>query len=90
MEMIAKIVAAAIIIEAIIEYFSIFCNKEFSLKCWMSLGFGIIFAVLYGIDLLYVFGLETGVPFVGMVLTGILLSRGSNYVADIIKKVGKR
>jgi len=90
MEIIAKIIAAAIIIEAIIEYFSIFCNKNVSLKCWFSLSFGIIFSVIYGIDLLYLFGLETSVPFVGMVLSGILLSRGSNYVADLIKKVGTR
>jgi len=89
MDMIAKIITAAIIIEAVIEYIGNACNKDFNLKCWLSLAFGIAFSVLYGIDMLCLFGLETSVPFVGMILTGVLLSRGSNYAADLIKKVGK-
>jgi len=85
-----KILIAAIVVEAIIEYFGSFLNKGFHFKQLFSLTFGMIFAVIYRIDLLGVVGLHTDVPFVGMVLSGILLSRGSNYIADLMKKLGAK
>ena len=33
-------------------------------------------------------GVSTSIPFVGNVITGILVSRGSNYIYDLLKKFG--
>jgi len=90
MEMITHVLVGAVIVEAIIEYFGAIFNKNFNPKCLLSIVFGSIFAVVYQIDMLAMVGFETGMPFIGMVLTGILLSRGSNYIADLFKKVGDK
>jgi len=86
MDMIAKIIIGAIVIEAVIEYFNAIFFKKFNPQYILSIIFGAAFSVLYGLDLLATLGLETAVPYVGMVLTGILLSRGSNYITHLVKR----
>ena len=83
-----SIVTFAFLIEAIITYFN-----EFYVQgniCWQmifSLILGIVVAVAYNLDLPSYFNLKSDVPYLGCILTGILLSRGSNYVFEIIKKL---
>ncbi len=82
------IAAFAILIEGIITYTNQFLIQENF--CWqmaLSLALGILVAVAYKLDLPSYFNLESDIPYVGCVLTGILLSRGSNYVFDLIKKL---
>jgi len=86
MDMIAKIIIGAIVIEAIIEYLNAVLFKKFNPQYILSIVVGSLFSVLYGLDLLAILGLETSVPYVGMVLTGVLLSRGSNYITHLVKK----
>ena len=86
MDMLAKIIIGAIVIEAIIEYFNAAFFKTFNPHYILSIVFGSIFSILYELDLLAILGLETPVPYAGMVFTGILLSRGSNYITHFIKK----
>ena len=90
MDMIAKIIIGAIVTEAIIEYFNSAFFKKFQPQYILSITFGSAFAILYELDLLAILGLESGVPYVGMALTGILLSRGSNYISHFIRKFGIR
>ena len=52
-----------------------------------SIFLGIIIAVAYKLDLPAHFNLKSQIPYVGCVLTGILLSRGSNYIFDLIDKL---
>ncbi len=83
-----SIVTFAILIEAIITY-----TNEFYVQgniCWQmifSLILGIVVAVAYKIDLPAYFNLKSDVPYVGCVLTGILLSRGANYIFDLLGKL---
>lgn len=83
-----SIVAFAILIEAIITYFN-----EFYVQgniCWQmifSLILGIVVAVAYKIDLPAYFNLKSEIPYIGCILTGILISRGSNYVFDLLEKL---
>ena len=82
------IMTFAILIEGIVTYTNQFLIQENF--CWqmaLSLILGIIVAVAYKLDLPSYFNLESDIPYVGCVLTGILLSRGSNYVFDLIKKL---
>ncbi len=83
------IAAFAVLIEGIITYINQFLIQENF--CWqmaLSLALGIIVAVAYKLDLPSYFNLESDIPYVGCVLTGILLSRGSNYVFDLLGKLG--
>ncbi len=82
------IAAFAILIEGIITYTNQFLVQENF--CWqmaLSLILGILVAVAYKLDLPSYFNLKSDIPYVGCILTGILLSRGSNYIFDLIKKL---
>ena len=84
------IVTFAILIEGIITYINQFLVQESF--CWqmaLSLALGILVAVAYKLDLPSYFNLNSDIPYVGCILTGILLSRGSNYVFDLMTKILK-
>lgn len=79
----------AIITEGIITYFKeFFVNGNIRWEMLISIGIGVLTAIAYHVDVPALAGLETGVPFLGCVLTGILISRGSNYVFDLVKTIG--
>ena len=82
------IIAFSILIESLITYYKeFFAGGNASWEIGASLLLGIIVAISYNLDLPAHFNLNSKIPYVGCVLTGILISRGSNYVFDIIKKV---
>ncbi len=82
------IASFAILIEAIITYFNQFLVQEnFCWQMLFSIALGIIIAVAYKLDLPAYFNLKSDIPYVGCMLTGILLSRGSNYIFDLIAKL---
>ena len=84
------IASFAILIEAIITYFNqFFVQENFCWQMLFSIILGIIIAVAYKLDLPAHFNLKSQIPYVGCVLTGILLSRGSNYVFDFLNKISK-
>ena len=84
------IASFAILIEAIITYFNqFFVNGTLCWKMLFSIALGIIIAVAYKLDLPAHFNLNSQIPYVGCVLTGILLSRGSNYIFDLLNKISK-
>lgn len=79
---------AAIVVEGIVSYSKlIFVDKRFQWQNVAAIGLGVIIALAYRIDLFDIAGLAATIPYVGTVLTGILLSRGSNYIYEIIKKI---
>lgn len=84
------IVTFAVLIEAIITYFNqFFVQENFCWQMLFSIALGIIIAVAYKLDLPAHFNLNSQIPYVGCVLTGILLSRGSNYLFDLLNKISK-
>lgn len=83
---ISKMLMVCIILEEIITYINdFFAIGELHYQMILSLIFGIFIAVAYKIDLLKLADIESEIPYIGCVLTGILFSRGSNYVHDILK-----
>ena len=61
-------------------------NKTFGLMLF-SIILGVTIAVAYKLDLPAYFNLTSEIPYVGCILTGILLSRGSNYIFDLLDKL---
>ena len=85
------ITALAIVVEGIITYFrTFFVEGKFKWQVLAALALGVASALAYGLDLLAMTGLESRVPWFGMALTGILLSRGSNYVFDLLGQLNKK
>ena len=85
---IIEIMSFAVLTESIITYFKeFFINGDFSFSMLFSIVLGILIAVAYKLDLPEYLDLKSSIPYVGNVLTGILISRGSNYIYDILKTV---
>lgn len=83
-----EILSFAILIESLITYYKEFFAKGcFSWEMLASLVLGIIVAIAYGLDLPAYFNLNSHIPYLGNILTGILLSRGSNYIFDLLGKL---
>lgn len=46
---------------------------------------GVIFAVATGMDIFHLLGIPVRVPYLGEVFTGILASRGANFLHDLMQ-----
>ena len=75
---------AAIAVEGIVYYIKAGICGELPKSCIASIALGIFTAVNFGLDSFGYLALHSRTPFAGNVLTGILLSRGSNYIFDFI------
>ena len=90
------LLALAVLVEMLVEYFiSPLIPKDDNPGAWYnrvpipryaSALFGVGATVLYGVDMIAMFFPEANAlhPVVGMVITGLVISRGSNYVHDWI------
>ena len=88
MTQIAMVLILGVTVEALIEYAKlIFQDKVFNWKQLAAVFLGIGLAILAQVDLFAAVGVTFIVPYVGMVLTGIIFSRGANYAADFIKLI---
>lgn len=79
-----SLIVFAILIEAVITNIRWAIENEFTWVKVSSLVLGILLAVVYQIDLVSQLGFTAVVPYVGSVLTGVILSRGSNVVYEVI------
>lgn len=92
---ITVVIAAAVLIEGLVEYgktiSDMFAGGE------KKAGITQIVTIIVGILIAYAFNADMFVPlgftvnhYVGVALTGIIMSRGSNYVNDIITKIRQK
>ena len=85
---IVEIISLAILTESIITYFKeFFVSGNFSFSMLFSIILGVLIAVCYKLDLLEFINLKSSIPYIGSILTGILISRGSNYLYNILKSI---
>lgn len=84
------IITFAILIEGLVTYINqFFVQENFCWQMLVSVILGIVMAVAYKLDLPAYLNLNSQIPYAGSVLTGILLSRGSNYIFDLLNKLIK-
>ena len=88
------IIAVAILIEGLVEYGKNIADmfyggdKKTAVTQLVTIGIGIALAFAFGANMFVPLGLTVN-SYIGMVLTGIVMSRGSNYVSDLITKIGQ-
>lgn len=86
MEIIASAFVLATFVEGLITY--VFGgSNDAGPRSWIkyvSLGFGVLVSVLYRVDILAAAGLVAIHPFVGYVVSGLVIGRGSNYLNDFV------
>jgi hypothetical protein len=93
--MLLAILLLAALTEGLVEYFlQPWLKPEGEdVPTWRSMALrysaavvGIGLCLAYAVDILNLIGLAGRIPFVGEVLTGLLIGRGSNYVNDFIER----
>ena len=83
-----NILTAAFLVEAICETLKLIWDKgKLCLDCIGSLVIGVLISILAKIDIFELQGLVLSIPFIGYILTGILISRGSNFIHDLYGKI---
>ena len=86
---ISSVVIMSVVTEAIVTYTKTFVvDKKIKWQIIAAAVFSIVICIAYGLDIPQMAGVSTSIPFVGNVITGILVSRGSNYIYDLLKKFG--
>ncbi len=90
-EILWSLVFGAIVVETIVNIIDNIKEDDTSWKYWAalvaSIVFGLVVSLNYDIDVFKLVGLEGRLPFVGAVLTGLIISRGSNVVSDIVDRL---
>ena len=90
-EMVTQLIIIAILVEALTEVFkSIFKDGRLDKSSILSIVIGLILAFTINLDLFVAIGLVPTIPFIGVVATGLLISRGANFVHDTMSKVGNK
>lgn len=77
----------AIFIEGITSYIkTVSVDYTFTIGTAISIFVGLLIAICYDIDIPKEFGIISKIPFVGNIISGFILARGSNYIYDFISK----
>lgn len=82
------LIIVAILIEAIWENLKMIWKKgKFNVNMIGSLILGIIICILAKINIFSIVGIELSIEIVGFIFTGIIVSRGANFVNDLFSKL---
>lgn len=84
----AQLIIIAILIEAIWENIKmIWQNGKFSIDKLGSLILSIVVCILTKADIFPIVGISIVIPIIGSILTGIIVSRGANFLHDLFNKI---
>lgn len=90
MEAITIVFIMAIIVEAVIQVIKGWV-PETATPAWLwpiaSAVLGVILCLLGQVDVIALAGITLAVPFVGQVVTGILISRGASFMHDLWNRI---
>ena len=88
MNELAAFVTSAVVVEGILSYKdSIIKNKRVNWKIVVAIVLGCLVAYNLNLDFFATLGFQENYSIVGVILTGILISRGSNYVFEIYDRM---
>jgi hypothetical protein len=83
-----KVLIIALITEALWETIKMIKEpKGINLSRVGAMVLGILVAVAAGIDIFEILGVGLGIKYVGSVITGLLISRGSNLIHDLLSSI---
>lgn len=86
MDKLLAIVFMSIVVEGIIEYVKLGFQKSICAEIIASMIIGVGVAFLFDLDIFSALGITARFDYVGNILTGLVVARGSNYVFDLIGK----
>lgn len=87
----AQLIIVAILVEAIWENLKMIWEEgKVSINKCGSLILAILICILGNIDIFPVVGITLSVPAIGAAMTGIIVSRGANFVNDLFTKLNNK
>lgn len=88
---IVTIITIALLVEAIWETLKMVWQEgKININTIGALIVGIAISILAKIDIFAMQGISLSIPLVGWILTGILMSRGANFIHDLFNKLGEK
>lgn len=86
-----SVIFLAVAVEGIVEWIKMsYQSGRFNMAALIALAVGILVTVAAEFDLFALVGVPLRWPVVGQILTGVLISRGSNYIHSITHKICKK
>lgn len=83
-----KLVIVAILVEAIWENLKMtYVEGKFNVNMLGALLLSILVCILTRINIFAIVGIDISIEIIGYILTGIVVSRGANFVNDIFDKI---
>ena len=83
-----KLVIIAILVEAIWENLKMTYKKgKFNINMCGSLLLGMLICIVTKLNIFELVGIEVSIELIGYILTGIIVSRGANFVNDLFNKL---
>ncbi|VYU52824.1 hypothetical protein [Clostridium tertium] len=90
MENLFIILTVALIAESVWETLKMTWQKgKLCLDRVGALVVSLVICIDIRLDMLSLLGIKTTIPFIGIVLTAILISRGSNFLHDLLERIGQ-
>lgn len=87
----AQLIIISILVEAIWENIKmIWQENKMNINMIGSLILSILICVLGQMNIFNILGINLAIPFVGQILTGIIVSRGANFVNDLFSKLSSK
>lgn len=88
MEQFGKIFLMSFVVVSIYDIVkSCYKDNKVDINAIVTAILGIVIAILAQLDIFAVLGINFIIPFVGQILTGLVISKGSNYVYDFVTKI---
>lgn len=88
MDNIILLFVLSVVVEALVTWLKeLFKNGKMQWQVLVALTIGELFAFNYQVDLLAIFGAGGAVPYVGILATGVFLSRGAGYINELVSKL---
>ncbi len=88
MDNIMSVMAISVVVEGLVSYAKMLVvDRKIEWQIVVAVALGVIFAIAYGIDVFALLGMKSIIPYFGNVMSGVLLSRGSNYIFDMFKTI---
>ena len=89
MNLFTQIIIMAFLVEAIWETLKLLWQEgKANTSNVGALVVGVLIAFTLQVDIFVAIGFEPAIRIIGIVCTGILISRGGNYIHDLIDKLG--
>lgn len=86
---VAQILVIAVLVEAIWETIKMgYQNNKICKDRIGAIIISILITINYNVDLFNTLSISQGVTWVGLVSTGIIISRGANFIHDILDRIG--